>query len=284
MSLVDIAGNLTNKAFREDLPAVLERAAGAGVSLIVVAGVSTTTSHRGWEMASDHRSARNAKLTPLELVATSGIHPHHASQASSQALVEVADLAHKDLVVAIGECGLDYNRDFSPRDAQRRAFEAQLEIASGTSKPVYLHERDAHEDFTKILERWRPKLAGGLVHCFTGDRKTLERYLAMDLHIGFTGWLCDERRGQHLRELVRLVPRGRIMVETDCPYILPRDMSPKPKSGRNEPAFVAHVARAVAEARGDSFEDLAAHTTATARSFFGLPLRPGLDGCGRSSA
>ncbi len=282
MSLVDIAGNLTNKAFRADLPAVLARAADAGVSGIVVAGVSTTTSRRGWEMAMDLRSstplaasavggsATGAKLAGLELVATAGIHPHHASDASRQALVEIAELVRKDLVVAVGECGLDYNRDFSPRDDQRRAFEAQLEIASGTNKPVYLHERDAHEDFTRILERWRAKLAGGVVHCFTGRREALERYLAMDLHVGFTGWLCDERRGQHLHDLVGLVPRGRIMVETDCPYVLPRNLEPRPKSGRNEPAFVVHVARSVAASRRESFDDFAEHTTATARAFFGL--------------
>lgn len=263
MSLVDIAGNLTNKAFREDLPAVLQRASDAGLSAIVVAGVSTTTSRRGEEMAVRHGG-------PLQLVATSGIHPHHASDASPQALREIAELAGKSRVVAVGECGLDYNRDFSPRDAQRRAFEAQLEIASGTTKPVYLHERDAHDDFVRILERWRPKLAGGVVHCFTGDRRALERYLAMDLHIGLTGWLCDERRGRHLVELVRLIPRGRLMVETDCPYILPRDLIPKPSSGRNEPAFVAHVARTIAKHRGEAFEDLAAHTTATAKALFGL--------------
>jgi TatD DNase family protein len=176
----------------------------------------------------------------------------------------------KDNVVATGECGLDYNRDFSPRDVQRRAFEAQLEIASGTKKPVYLHERDAHEDFTTILARWRPKLAGGVVHCFTGTAAILERYLEIDLHIGFTGWLCDERRGTHLIDLVKKVPRGRLMVETDCPYILPRDLRPKPSSGRNEPAFVAHVARTVARHRRESFEDLAAHTTATAEALFGF--------------
>jgi TatD DNase family protein len=267
--LIDIAGNLTNKAFREDLPAVLQRASDAGVSGIVVAGVSTTTSRRGWEMATDF-AQRKSPTSPLQLVATAGIHPHHASQASGEALTEIADLVAKDRVVAVGECGLDYNRDFSPRDAQRRALEAQLEIASGTRKPVYLHEREAHEDFAAIVERWRPKLAGGVVHCFTGDRRTLERYVAMDLHIGFTGWLCDERRGVHLRDLVGLVPRGRLMVETDCPYILPRDLSPKPKSGRNEPAFVGHVARAVAKHRGETFDDLAAHSTATARALFGF--------------
>ena len=267
MSLVDIAGNLTNKAFREDLPAVLERAAAGGVSGIVVAGVSTTTSRRGWEMCVD---TKRAGMHPdLTLVATSGIHPHHASDASREALGEIAELARRPEIVAVGECGLDYNRNFSPPDAQRRAFEAQLEIAAELKKPVYLHERDAHEDFYRILAAWRPRLTGGVVHCFTGQRVALQAYLALDLHIGVTGWICDERRGKHLEELVRLVPRGRLMVETDCPYILPRDMRPKPSSGRNEPAFVAHVAKAVARCRGESFEDLAAHTTATARALFG---------------
>jgi TatD DNase family protein len=268
MTLVDIAGNLTNKAFREDLPEVLARAADAGVSGIVVAGVSTTTSRRGWEMAVDLPDPVRDRLT---LVATAGIHPHHARDVSREALVEIAELALRKPVVAVGECGLDYNRNFSPPEIQRRAFEAQLEIAAGTKKPVYLHERDAHDDFAAILARWRPKLVGGVVHCFTGDRRALLRYLELDLHLGFTGWICDERRGLHLRELVKLVPRGRLMVETDCPYILPRDMRPAPKSGRNEPAFVAHVAKTIARWRGESFADLAAHSTETARALFGFP-------------
>ena len=263
MSLVDIAGNLTNKAFREDLPEVLRRAAAAGVSGIVVAGVSASTSRRGWEMVRDH------EIPGLTLMATSGFHPHHASDASREGLAEIAEIARRKEVVAVGECGLDYNRNFSPPDAQRRAFEAQLELAVELKKPVYLHERDAHDDFFRILSHWRPKLAAGVVHCFTGTREYLEKYLALDLHIGITGWICDERRGRHLEELVRLVPRGRLMVETDCPYILPRDMKPAPSSRRNEPAFVGHVAKAVARHRGESFEDLAAHTTTAARALFG---------------
>ena len=267
MSLVDIAGNLTNKAFREDLPDVLARAAAAGVSGIVVAGVSASTSRRGWEMARDSRTTR--AIPGLTLVATAGFHPHHASDASPEGLREIAELARRPEVVAVGECGLDYNRNFSPPDAQRRAFEAQLELAVELKKPVYLHERDAHDDFLRILSRWRPKLTDGVVHCFTGTSAFLEKYLELDLHIGITGWICDERRGRHLEPLVRRVPRGRLMVETDCPYILPRDMRPKPSSGRNEPSFVAHVAKSVARHRGESFEDLAAHTTATARALFG---------------
>lgn len=267
MSLVDIAGNLTNKAFREDLPDVLRRAAAAGVSGIVVAGVSGPTSRRGWEMARDLTGPR--AVPGLTLVATAGFHPHHASDASREALVEIADLARRKEVVAVGECGLDYNRNFSPPEAQRRAFEAQLELAVELKKPVYLHERDAHEDFFRILSHWRPRLTAGVVHCFTGTGAVLEKYLELDLHIGITGWICDERRGRHLEPLVKRVPRGRLMIETDCPYILPRDMPSRPSSGRNEPAFVSHVAKAVARHRGESFEDLAAHTTATARALFG---------------
>ena len=256
--VVDIAGNLTNKAFREDLPAVLARAASAGVAAIVVAGVSLETTRRGLALAQAPH--------PVRLVATAGFHPHHASDATPSALKEIADLARD--AVAVGECGLDYNRNFSPPDAQRRAFEAQLEIAAGLGKPVYLHERDAHDDLVTILERWRPRLVGGVVHCFTGTRAAMERYLGLDLHIGFTGWLCDERRGTHLRPLVTEVPAGRIMVETDAPYILPRDLPERPRSGRNEPAYVMHVARVIAELRQESPEAFAAHTTATARALF----------------
>ena len=265
--LVDIAGNLTNKAFRDDIEECLDRAAENHVGAIVVAGVNEMTSRRGLEMC---RHRRDAKRGAPALVATSGFHPHHASDASPAGLKAIAELAETELAVAVGECGLDYNRDFSPREIQRRAFEAQLEIASQVKKPVYLHERDAHDDFAAILERWRSKISGGVVHCFTGDGNALARYLAMDMHIGITGWICDERRGVHLRELVRTIPRGRLMIETDAPYILPRDMPARPKDGRNEPAFVRHVAMTVAKCRGETYEELATHTTATARALFGF--------------
>lgn len=278
--LVDIAGNLTNKAFRGDLRPFLARAAGAGVGAIVIPGISGPASHRARAIVLDHdprsegpaggeEPAGSSRPVP-RLFATAGFHPHHARDASPAALADVAKLCAEQTTVAVGECGLDYNRDFSPREDQRRAFEAQLEIAARVKKPVYLHERDAHEDFLAILTRWRPSIVGGVVHCFTGDRRALERYLALDLHIGFTGWICDERRGTHLRDLVGLVPRGRLMVETDAPYILPRDMPNRPKSGQNEPAFVIHVAKTVARHRGESFEDLAAHSTATAERLFRL--------------
>jgi TatD DNase family protein len=263
--LVDIGANLTNKAFSADLDGVLAHAAAEGVGAILVTGTSAAGSRRAREIAVERRA-----LAAPRLYATAGIHPHQASSASREALAEVRELLARDEVVAVGECGLDYNRDFSPRDRQRACFEAQLDLAIEVRKPVFLHERDADRDFAGIVERFRPKLAGGVVHCFTGARAALERYLALDLHIGITGWICDERRGSHLRNLVRLIPEGRLLVETDAPYLTPRDLRPRPGTGRNEPAFLAHIARTVASCRGETLEHLTAHTTAAASKLFGL--------------
>jgi TatD DNase family protein len=264
-SLVDIGANLADKAFRGDLDAVLARAAEAGVEAILVTGTSAAGSRRAREIAVERRSRPAPRL-----FATAGIHPHQASSASREAYAELGELLARREVVAVGECGLDYDRDFSPRDRQRACFEAQLEIAAAVGKPVFLHERAAYEDFARILERWRPKLAGGVAHCFTGDRRALERYLALDLHVGITGWICDERRGTHLRELVRLIPEGRLLVETDAPYLYPRDLQGRPGRARNEPALVAHVARTIAACRGEPPDRLATHTTAAARELFRL--------------
>jgi TatD DNase family protein len=174
--------------------------------------------------------------------------------------------------VAVGECGLDYFRDFSPRDFQRAAFAQQLDIAIRVGKPVFLHQRDAHQDFIAILREHAPALAAGAVaHCFTGTAAELMDYLELGLAIGITGWICDERRGQHLLPLMREIPATKLMLETDGPYLLPRDLRPKPPSRRNEPAYLAHIAATVAKARGESLEVLARSTTATARAFFALP-------------
>jgi TatD DNase family protein len=147
---------------------------------------------------------------------------------------------------------------------------SQLELAAAARKPVFLHQRDAHADFAAILQDFRPRLAGGVAHCFTGGRSELEDYLALDLHIGVTGWVNDERRGQQLREAVPHIPAGRLMLETDAPYLLPRDLKPIPKARRNEPCFLPHIAQRVAQLRGETLQDLAAATTRTAMLFFGL--------------
>ena len=260
--LIDIGANLTHESFAHDLDAVLARAATAGVVQLLVTGA---------DRASSRRAAELAALRPGTLFATAGVHPHHAADYGAECAREILALATLPAVVAIGECGLDYFRDLAPRPVQRAAFAAQLELAVDARKPVFLHQREAHEDFAAILDEFAPRLAGGVAHCFTAGRRELERYLALGLSIGITGWVCDDRRGAALREAVPVIPADRMMVETDAPYLLPRDLTPRPPSRRNEPAHLAHVARAVAALRGEPFAELAQSTTRNARRLFGLP-------------
>jgi TatD DNase family protein len=264
--LIDIGINLTHDSYDSDRDAVLARAAAAGVTQMVVTGASDDSSHKASALARAH---------PGRLFATSGVHPHHATELTPDVAEKLEQLARQPEVVAVGECGLDYFRDFSPRDAQRAAFARQLEIAARVGKPLFLHQRDAHEDFIAILREHRAALAAGAVaHCFTGTAAELAACLDLGLAIGITGWINDERRGAHLLPLMRDIPAERLMVETDGPYLLPRDLSPKPTSRRNEPAYLPHIAATVARARGESFEQLAASSTAAARRFFRLPKTP----------
>ena len=213
---------------------------------------------------------RLAQAHPGELFATAGVHPHHATEYTDECDAEMRALHAHPEVVAVGECGLDYFRDFSPRPAQRRAFERQLQIAADTGKPLFLHQRDAHDDFLAVLREHAAGLAGGVAHCFTAGAKERDAYLELGLHIGITGWINDERRGLGLRNVVKGIPADRLMIETDAPYLLPRDIRPAPKSRRNEPAHLPYVLRAVARARGETPETVAASSTATARRLFGL--------------
>jgi TatD DNase family protein len=260
--LVDIGINLTHDSYDSDRDAVMARAAAVGVTQMIVTGASAEGSRKAAALARAH---------PGTLFATAGVHPHHATELSAELAAELEALAHQPEIVAVGECGLDYFRDFSPRDVQRAAFAKQLEIAARVGKPVFLHQRDAHADFVAILREHSNALtAGGVAHCFTGQAHELMDYLAMGLSIGITGWICDERRGHHLLPLMRDIPASKLMIETDGPYLLPRDLKPKPASRRNEPAFLPHIAAVVAHARGESFERVAADTTAAARTFFRL--------------
>ena len=212
-----------------------------------------------------------AKAHPRRLFATAGVHPHHADQWSESVAELLRTAAQNPEVVAIGECGLDYYRNLSAPAAQRTAFHRQLELAASTAKPVFLHQRDAHADFVAILREHPSVLRAAVAHCFTGTAAELECYLQMGLLIGITGWICDERRGAHLLPLLRTIPADRLLLETDAPYLLPRDLVPRPLSRRNEPAYLPHIAAAVARARGEALAITAEASTANARRFFSLP-------------
>jgi TatD DNase family protein len=277
MQLIDIGVNLGHDSFDADRDAVLQRARDAGVAQMIVTGASREGSPKALALAQQH---------PGFLYATAGVHPHHASEYTDECDSELRALHAHAEVVAVGECGLDYFRDLSPRPAQRRAFERQLQISVDLAvnglavnsvvkphapKPLFLHQRDAHADFMAVMRNFDGKLGAAVVHCFTGSRAEMFDYLDQDWHIGITGWLCDERRGQHLRELVKHIPANRLMVETDAPYLLPRTVRPQPSHRRNEPMYLAHIVEELARERGEDVTVTAAGTALTARSFFRLP-------------
>lgn len=263
--LIDIGVNLTGRSFHRDLPEVIERAQDHGVKHMVVTGTNLEHSEAAIELC---------ERWPGILYATSGVHPHHASEWNEKIAYRIHELAKQDAVRAVGECGLDFNRNFSTPSAQKKCFEAQLEMAADLQLPVFLHQRDAHEDFVDILSRWRDRLTTGVAHCFTGTTEEAKAYLDLDLSIGVTGWLCDERRGQSLQEAVKEIPLERLMIETDAPYLLPRDL-PTALSGqlrekRNEPMVLAHVCQALAHYKQRDVAQVARETTRLAREFFAI--------------
>ncbi|NOR35190.1 MAG: hydrolase TatD [Woeseiaceae bacterium] len=259
--LIDIGANLTHRGFDEDRAEMMQRADDAGVTRMIVTGSSNQGSLDAVDLA---------ETEPGRLYATAGVHPHHAADFDDSSADLIRELAAKDCVVAVGECGLDYFRDFSPRQAQLAAFQSQLDIAAETAMPIFLHQRDAHDDFVDVLEPMLPRITRAVAHCFTGEHESLREYLAMGLWIGITGWICDERRGAHLHDIVSAIPDDRLLIETDAPYLLPRTIQPKPKTRRNEPAYLQEVLRVVAEARGQTEEHVARITTENAIRFFGL--------------
>jgi len=266
LQLIDIGVNLGHDSFDHDRELVLAAAQRAGVGRMVITGTS---------VAGSDKAARLAATRPGMLYSTAGVHPHDASGFGAESCTELQALATLPQVVAIGETGLDFNRDFSPRPLQERAFAEQLQLGVQTGMPVFLHQRDAHDRFIALLREQRDRLLRGVVHCFTGSRDELYEYLDLDMYIGITGWVCDERRGLHVQELLRHIPATRLLLETDAPYLLPRNIIPKPRERRNEPALLPWVLAQVADCVGRPAAEVAAETTRNAEDFFGLPR--GLD-------
>ena len=257
MQLVDIGANLTHASFRDDLDAVVARARAAGVATIILTGTTVLESRLAAELADRY-----------ELYCTAGVHPHHARDCDERTIAELRRLALHPRCVAIGECGLDFNRNYSPHPDQEKWFVAQLELGLELGKPLFFHSRDAHPRFAEVVRAHRP--ARAVAHCFTGEAEELHAYLHLGLYIGITGWICDERRGTHLLRLVRDIPADRLLLETDSPYLTPRDLKPQPKARRNEPAFLAHILKTVARALGQPAEEVAVQTARNAQRLFGI--------------
>ena len=259
--MIDIGINLTNSRFDKDREEVIKSAQEAGLNGLIITGTNLDESAAALALA---------KTVPDFLFSTAGVHPHDASNFDLNTYAALKYLATDPQVKAIGECGLDFNRNYSTPAEQEYAFIQQLELAVELQLPVFLHERDAHQRFTALLTPYIKQLPNVVVHCFTGNRAQLECYLALDLHIGITGWICDERRGLELLDLVKLIPDNRLMIETDSPYLLPRSMRPKPKSSRNEPKYLPYIAQTIAQARQQSLTSLITKTQETSQAFFNL--------------
>ncbi|MFY9225499.1 MAG: TatD family hydrolase [Blastocatellia bacterium] len=261
IKLVDIGVNLVHRSFDTDRADLINRAVNVGVSVMIITGTNIAASHKAQKLASQY---------PSVLYSTAGIHPHNARECNEQTLSNLRSLLQKKEVVAVGECGLDYNRDFSPRPVQDKWFEAQIQLACELKKPLFLHERDAHQRFVEILKSHQNQLDKVVVHCFTGNGHELKVYLDMGFYIGITGWICDERRGRHLQDLVKKIPLDKLMLETDAPFLTPRDLNPKPKDNRNEPSFLLHISNSIAKLLGKSQVEIAQITTNNAEQFFNL--------------
>ena len=261
-SLVDIGINLAHDSYDHDREAVVERAVAAGVRRMVITGSS---------LESASAAVTLCQRWPQLMRATAGIHPHHASDFPDTELPQLRALLSEPMVTSAGECGLDYFRDFSPRGEQRRAFILQLELAASLRKPVFLHQRDAHDDFMAILSDFLPSLPRAVVHCFTGTGAELDACLERGLFIGITGWVCDERRGTGVLDLVPRIPLERLMIETDGPYLMPRNIRPKPSHRRNEPSYLPYVFKVICDVMARDPVEVSTITTANALNFFELP-------------
>jgi len=261
MELIDIGVNLTNKRLRFKTATILEEARQNNVSHLIVTGTSLEHSRIAIELCGSF---------PDQLLCTAGVHPHDAKEWNEQSPEELTRLIEQPSVRAVGECGLDFNRNYSARDEQIDVFQQQLDIASKVQKPVFLHQRDAMDTFLSLLKEYRDQLNSVVVHCFTDDKRALYQLLDLDCHIGITGWICDERRGQELQSSVKDIPADRLMLETDAPYLLPRNLPQKPPNNTNYPKYLPHILNTVALHQGKDTESLATEVLLTTQRFFKL--------------
>lgn len=263
--MIDIGVNLTNKRFDKDREEVISRAKAIGVENLFITGTSVNDSLAAIELIDNYKT-----LFPNFLYSTAGIHPHYADNVDVDYLSEIKKMIEQPEVIAIGECGLDFNRNFSKPEQQINVFNEQIQLASDLSMPLFLHQRDAFDTWFKLLEPYLNKVPAIITHCFTGNREELKHCIKAGMYIGITGWICDEKRGKDLQEIVKLIPKNRLLVETDAPYLTPKKIIPKPKNGRNEPIYLPYIIEKIANIVGENPQDLAYQTSKNSRTAFNL--------------
>lgn len=259
--LIDIGLNLMHRSFDKNREDIINNAIANGVSQFIITGTTVKSSKTALEYADQE------KFKDI-LFSTAGVHPHDAKTCNENTIENLRKFAANDSVVAIGECGLDYNRNYSPQDVQREWFERQVQLAQDLDMPLFLHEREAHDDLVKILSKYPDMCERACVHCFTGTKEEAEKYLELGCYIGVTGWICDERRGQSLQEAVTVIPPEKMMIETDAPFLIPRNFPKKPKSNKNKPEYLPHILNTIAEYKDCDSEELGKSVSKTTREFF----------------
>ena len=236
--IADIACNFTSERFDKDLDEVINRAI---INKITKFGLICS------QMSDLNKLLKIYEQYSKNMFYTIGVHPHHANEINDDYLKKLKDEITTNNPHAIGETGLDFFRNLSTYEEQIYAFEEQIKIAIDTNKPLFLHQRDSHDDFIKILRKYSSDISKAVVHCFTGTQEQLDDYLELDFYIGVTGWICDEKRNVELRKTIKNIPLEKLMIETDCPYLIPKNLVEKPKNNRNEPSNLNHIINEIAE-------------------------------------
>jgi len=262
MQWFDIGVNLLDRRFCA--VDVIARAAEQSVNQLCVISSTLEETLAAQVLVKNH----NEQVGFQQLVYTAGVHPHHADGFSADVIVQLNQFTSDNNMVAIGECGLDFNRNFSTSKNQLSAFEAQLAFAAEHKKTLYLHERDAFDDQIRLLKEYLPSIPNAIVHCFTGSTKQMQTYLELGCYIGITGWVCDDKRGIDLQEAVKHLPLERLLLETDAPFLFPKNVKPRAKT--NEPCFLPHVANKVANLKGIDVNQLSEVSVANTYKAFGL--------------
>jgi len=230
--IADIACNFTSKRFDNDLDEVIDRAI---INNITKFGLICS------QLSDLDKLLKIYNRYSKDMFFTIGVHPHHANEFNDEYLKNLKESINNNNPHAIGETGLDFFRNLSTYEEQVYAFEEQIKIAIDTNKPLFLHQRDSYDDFIKILRKYSSDINKAVVHCFTGTQKELEDYLELDCYIGVTGWICDAKRNVELRKTIKNIPLEKLMIETDCPYLIPKNLPEKPKNNRNEPNNLNHI-------------------------------------------
>jgi len=257
-SYFDIGANLTHESFNKDFNRVIEEAKLNNVKKICITSTSIDDTKISLNLAEKNQDF---------FITTCGIHPHYADSFEESDIEKIKKLSNHDSVKAIGETGLDFYRDFSKKENQILCFRSQIEIAQELNLPLFLHQREAHKDFIHCFDHIDLKV-NAVVHCFTENKEKFYEYLDKGFWIGFTGWICDPVRGKHMIDLISTMPLDRIMIETDSPYLLPKNL--KVKGRRNEPKFIVEVAKKIAKLQNKDLEEITQIFFENSQKFFNL--------------